>query len=252
MKVTPVHKVYFLMASMLLSGASLPRAEEPDKTSWVLKAEQEATARALVYFPDTGVTVSRSAQFVAVRDSKIPFLTNYFAGTHCWEVLVTVEIVLVSTVPLDPSDDMKRTFTVLLDPETGRLISASCVLAENYPRKKEIMPPGGADSLLQQLRSIREAIYGFAEEDPAIDFIEALNFVVGSPYAAKEIHVWYVNFARFNSQAGEYETAHPVYLIWLRGTHPIDPKEPPITDMRSVICARTGTHILSTNMPLGR
>ncbi len=235
---------------MVLSCASPTYGEEPDRTSWVLKTEKDAAVRALVYFPDSGVStveeIMNTAKLVTIQNSMIPFLSDSLNNKVYWEMSVTVKIVLVTNGPLDPNDDMIRTFKVILDPETGRLVSASCVLADDYPGKKERLP---ADSAKQMLIARKELIHGFPAEDPGIDFIEAFNFVMGSPYGAREIYVWYVDYSRYNYKEDCFEDAHPVWWIDLRGIPPIDHREPAITIMRSVIDARTGVHIRSTNRP---
>jgi|GEM_PF-6894431 len=240
--------LYLLFACAFLSCASPTYGEEPDRKSWVLKTEKDAAVRTLVYFPDSGVStvneIVNTAKLVTIQNSMIPFLSDSVNNRVFWEIAVTVKIVLVTKGPLDPNDDMKRTFKVILDPETGRLVSASCVLADDYPGKKEKLP---ADSVKNRLEQMKLIIYGFPAEDPGLDFIEALNFVVGSPYGAREIYVWYVDFSRYNFKEKRFEDPHPVWWIDLRGGPPIDP-EGLVTTMRSVIDARTGIHILSTNM----
>jgi len=233
---------------IVLSCASPIYGGDVDRTAWVLKTEEEAAVRALVYFPDSGVStvneIVNTAKLVTIQNSMIPFLSDSVNNRVFWEIAVTVKIVLVTKGPLDPNDDMKRTFKVILDPETGRLVSASCVLADDYPGKKERLP---ADSAKKKLTGWKELIHGFPAEDPGLDFIEALNFVVGSPYGAREIYVWYVDYSRYNYKEKRFEDPHPVWWIDLRGGPPIDP-EGLVTTMRSVIDARTGIHILSTNM----
>jgi hypothetical protein len=240
-----------LLACVFLSCTSPVYGDDVDKTGWVLKTEEDAAVRALVYFPDSGVStvndIMNTAKQVTIQNSMIPFLSDSVNNRVFWEIAVTVKIVLVTKGPSDPNDDMKRTFKVVIDPGTGRLVSASCVLADDYPGKKERL---SADVIKNKLEQIKLIIHDFPAEDPGIDFIEALNFVMGSPYRAREIYVWYVDFSRYNYKEERFEDPHPVWWIDLRGIPPIDP-EGLGTTMRSVIDARTGIHILSTNMDMG-
>jgi hypothetical protein len=254
---------FLLVALLFLSCSSPTSANEPDKSSWELQTEQQATARSLTFFPDTGVTVSRPARLIKVEAVDLPLLTN-FAGEWCWESMINVELIMVTKVPLDSTDSKKRTFRVLLDPESGNMISAASVLVDGYPEQKDIMPAGGPTELIEKMRGFGENVYGFAEETSAmIGFVEALNFVMGSPYGAKEIHVWCVEYARFDHSVDTYEDSKPVYMIFLRGLPPIPnmgvpigsngephPNPPSITDLRSVVDAHTGVCICATtDMP---
>ncbi|MFH1687046.1 MAG: hypothetical protein ABIE70_05925 [bacterium] len=228
-----------------------------------MQTEEQATAKSLTLFPDSGVTVSRSAQLMKVEAADLPLLTN-FSGEWCWETIVRAELILVTKAPLDSTDSKERTFRVLLDPKSGNMICAASIRVDGYPDQRDIMPAGGPAELIEKMKGFGENVYGFTEETPTmIGFIEALNHVMGSPYEAKEIHVWCVEYARFDHSADAYEDSKPVYMIFLRGLPPIPnmgvpigsngepyPSPPTITDLRSVVDAYTGVCICATtDMP---
>jgi hypothetical protein len=244
-----------LASFFVLCGLAPTHAVDAEKTTWKLKTQEDAAAATLTYFPEAGKSIAdlkESTKLVSFKNDQTPFLRDSINNRPCWEVEIEVILNLTYKVPVDSLDNKVREFTVILDAQTGRLVRISCVLAEDYPHK---VPKPPVDTIEWILTFTKELICGFPEEKPTVSFIEALNYVMGSPYGAKEIHAWYVMYSRYNFKAKQQEESHPVWWIDLRG---LDPPMVPISHhgrdtpvewrnhIHSVIDAKTGQHIRSS------
>lgn len=242
-----------VIACSLISCASPVRGDGPDKTNWELKTPEDAANRAIANFPgaDKAITViAQTAQLLMFANDQTPYIRDSINGRWGWSVEIDAVINLTRKRPVDPADDKIRKFTVLLDSQTGRLVRLSYVFSDEYQDKT---PSTTGDSAQQTLANNREVFHGFPKDPPTINFTEALNFVVGSPYGAKEIYAWYLLYSRRD------EEPHPVWYIDMRG---VDPPYPSMSrygantpakyrnNMRCVIDATTGQNAPSANFPV--
>ncbi|MEA2030010.1 MAG: hypothetical protein U9N55_00210 [candidate division Zixibacteria bacterium] len=244
-----------MLCTIILSCLlALPTYADSDSTAHVLKTRQDAENTALAFtgfskLKECSVDTAKSIKLV-ITDDQTPFLRDSINGRECWQIEIEARLELEMWITPDSLRDISRKFVVLLDAETGRLVRISSVLAEDYEHKP--LKPS-AEKAENSLRQMREIFHGFPDEQPVVSFLEALDHVVGSPFQAKEIYAWYVVYT-----LNDREEPHPVWWIDLRGippVHLIDPERggnTPIEKLnhqRSVIDAKTGQHIRSSNLP---
>jgi len=198
------------------------------------------------------LTSQISAQRETVTEDKTPFLWKQFIGKRAWRVdFENVSLKLSSSIPGYP-DSYRRKFTVLIDEETGRLLSISSKFEGEAP---DMRPLPSGEAAEAQLQGQQEVYLGLPTIEPKIKFLDALDLVlskgVGSPFLAKEIYGVYVLDSRMKSPA------RAVWAITLRGLPPI-PVDGPYGDtvpvwqrnhMRNVLDATTGEHLFATNSP---
>jgi hypothetical protein len=222
---------------------------DDDSTRWVLKTSKDAETVALKYtgFDKLGKSALdiRATQLVVAQEDRTPFLKDSINGRNCWQIKIEVQLKLEMKFALDSVNQSTREFVVLLDAETGRLFGISAVMTKNYEDRPPLLPAEKAENMLRQMREI---FHGIPSEQPVISFVKALNYVEGSPFEAKEIYASYVMYSQMRGEP------HPVWYIDLRGITPIvsEPGKEGLehwNHMRSVIDARTGKHIRSTNLP---
>ncbi len=225
----------------------------------VLNTKNEAIAAALAY---SGFSTLRqcsvdtaSVRLVVLDDDQTPWLHNELNGKKLWQVKVDVTLeVLVEDQrtgdTLREFDEKSREFTIYLDPETGQILKMTSDPGE-YPHKP-FKPPAEVGEWVLTHR--REKFVGFPKEPPKVTFLNALRSVIGDPFSAKEIQVVYMLWSRNGSEP------RPVWSIDLRGldqpavmpSHHAMEVDIPIEDlnhMRTIVCAETGRHLWSTNVP---
>ncbi len=231
----------------------------PIEDSFIVRTAEEAIARALAY---SGFSTLRqcsvdtaSVRLVVLDDDQTPWLHNELNGKKLWQVKVdvTLELLVEGQRPEDTLrrfDEESREFTIYLDPETGQILKMTSDPGE-YPHKP-FKPPAEVGEWV--LGSWREKFVGFPEKPPKVTFLEALRMVIGDPLAAKEIQVVYMLWSRFGSEP------RPVWSIDLRGldqpavmpSHYAMKANIPVEQlnhMRTIVCAETGRHLWSTDLP---
>jgi len=218
-----------------------------DTTEWALKTTEDVAVAARAFMPESKEELEAiSANAVLYREEhcSIPFLAAQLNGRDLWQVDVDVKLELTKWVSQDSTETGERTFRLVLDPVTGQLISASCVVDSVYPDRRPPRPLSERERLLS--RNLRFS--GIAEQQPVVSFIEALNFVKGNPYGAREIYIWHIDYSRHIFKTGEWEEPHPVWWVDLRGITPFVFRSSWIPNMWSVIDTQNGLNILSANM----
>jgi hypothetical protein len=245
---------------ILLCAVGLPAHSSDDTStaSWILKTRVgavDAALRLTGFSSLKGYSLDSSAvQLVILDDDQTPWLHNQINGKQLWQVQIDVNLELLvenqAGDTLRRFDQNIREFNVYLDPEIGVVIKMSSDPGE-YPHRP-FNPP--ADVAEWVLRYQKEIFHGFPNEPPGIDFLEALRSVVGDPFSAKEIHVLYILWSKNNSEP------RPVWSIDLRGldtpaimpSHSAEGTDIPIEQLnhrRSIVCARTGYNLYSTDAP---
>lgn len=198
------------------------------------------------------VSEMTSARQVTVTEDKTPFLWRQLIGRRVWRVLFeNVSLQLKSAVP-GFQDGYRREFTVLIDRDTGQLLSVTSLFDGDAP---EMRPQPSGEAAEEQLRAEDEIYHGLPPDEPQINFLDALDIVlskgIGSPFLAKEIYGVCVTHSRMES------APRSVWAITLRGLPPIPARGRygdtiPVwqrNHMRNVLDATTGEFLFATNSP---
>lgn len=247
-----IRSVLTFSAVALILTAPASHAQS-DSAAWVLKTGEEAISAALQYtgfgeLLEYSVDTAKATLRIAAND-RTPFLRGRINGRQCWVVEMDARLKLEMKFPPERSDDRLRQFSVVLDAETGKLVRISSIVETDYKHRPPLPSPEDSERILKQMQ---EVFHSHPKEPPIVSFLKALNYVDGSPFKAKEIYAWYVVYSSMGHEP------HPVWWIDLRGIPPvklIDPNRGGNTSiekwnhMRSVIDARTGRHIRSSNLP---
>jgi hypothetical protein len=256
-------EIRILLASFIITcgSASLAHGDSDSvRAGWTLKTRAEAVDAALRLTGFSGlrkVSVDSSeTKLVVVANDQTPFLHKQINGRQFWRVEVDVNLeLLVENRVGDTArqfDPISRRFSIYLDPQTGNIIKLSSELEQDYPHKPVLPPPYVAEWVL---KSTKEIFHGFPTEPPGVFFLEALRYVIGHPFAAKEIHALYVVHSSMNRKE-----PRPVWSIDLRGfdgpvvmpSHLAADADIPLEQqnhMRSIVCAKYGRHLGSTTSP---
>ncbi len=198
------------------------------------------------------VSEKSAAERVTVNSDNTPFLWRQRIGKRAWLVtFVNVSLKLPSAIA-GYRDPYRRQFDVLLDEDSGELLSITSLFRGAAP---DMRPQPSGEVAERQLSAEKETYEGVPAEDPRVTFLGALDIILskgmGSPFLAKEIFAVYVMEARMGSPA------RPVWAITLRGIPPISAHGPyadevPVwqrNHMRNVIDAKTGEFLFATNSP---
>lgn len=191
-----------------------------------------------------------AAAMVKVADDVTPFLGERNIGKDAWRVEYRNSSLKFATALVDFTDPYRRTFTVLLKPDNGRLL----FVASTYegPRDPDMRAMPNCGVATEQLSNEEEVYDGYPDEYPTIDFLAALESILnggsGSPFQAKEIHGAYVMHSRMGS------LPRPAWAVTLRGLPPRPVRSPSVpawqrNHMRNVIDATTGKVLFATNSP---
>jgi len=193
-----------------------------------------------------------SARFTTVTEDYTPFLSKQLIGSQAWQVeFENVSLRLESAIP-GYQDQFQRKFIVLIDRNTGQLLSITSKFEGKDP---DMRPIASGESAEEQLRAEEETYHGLPDEEPKIGFLDALDIVlsdgIGSPFLAKEIYASYVMHSRMDSEP------RPVWIVTLRGLPPMPARGPygdsiPVwqrNHMRNIIDAMTGESLFATNSP---
>ena len=239
----------------------LSNDENIDKTEWVLKSGDDAISTALSYtgFSELSTFVidsTKPPQLVVLEDDQTPFLHQQINGKPLWKVTISVILEIrvedKSGGSFQRFDENIREFDIYLDPKTGQLMKMLSGSDLEYPHKP---PLASADVAEWMLSYPKEIALGFPTEISDVNFLEALRYVVGNPFSAKEIHVLYIIWTNRGRDP------RPVWSIDLRGTPPTiltgGPERTasvPIEErnhMRSIVCAKEAHHLQSSTGPQG-
>jgi hypothetical protein len=197
-----------------------------------------------------------SALESVVQNDRTPFLWKQLDGRPCWKVdFADVSLRLKSSIP-SFRDNYLRKFSVLLDRDTGQLISVfSQYDYKDKDKDPDLRPQPSGEAAESQLSGQEEIYHGLPPREPRHTFLEALDIVlskgIGSPFVAKEIYGSYV----LESRSGGPQ--YSVWVITLNGLPPI-PVDGPHGDsvpvwqrnhMRNVIDDETGVNLFATNSP---
>jgi hypothetical protein len=214
--------------------------------------ETEAIARSAQLTALDTLSDKISAQRFTVTDERTPYLWKKYMGRSVWKIEYTDVVLAFESALPNYMDSYKRHFDVLLDENTGQLISIVSKFDGPDPDLRE--QPSGSDAEAQ-LKAEDEIYYGLPEEDPRLTFLDALEVVlnkgIGSPFKAKEIYANYV----WHSRGGSPRRA--VWVITLRGLPPLPARgahgdEVPVwqrNHMRNVVDDKTAENLFATNSP---
>lgn len=247
-----------VIACSLVACTSLVGADEPDKTNWALKTEDQAVRAALATTGFSRLThyqvpATKAAELVVLEDDQTPFLHNQINGRQLWHVEVQVKLELkvedrTGATHLE-YDTTSRKFDIYLDPRTGNIIKMVSGANAVYEHKPPLPSADTVERVLSGQSGQREIYHDLPAEPPGVDFLEAMRSTIGHPFLAREIHVSYLTYSKMDSDP------RPVWIIDLRGIPP-RPGHPRVeipieqlNHMRSIVDARTGRHLGSGNSP---
>lgn len=182
-------------------------------------------------------------------EDQIPFLWGQYSNKPVWRVKLTnVGFNLKSPAVSVPGPYRNlRTFTAVVEAETGQLICVKCKYAGSVP---DIRPEASA-AVQEKALQMNETYTDFPSDDPTISLVHALDAVPTNPRLAKEIDALYVLESRMGA------APRPVWMVTLRGIPPIEPRSTSsagihpwlLNRMRCAVDARTGKLLFSTNTP---
>ena len=202
--------VILLAFQMPTIGQELPR-------SLTKQSDVEAYVNELTGF-DKLISRSKLYRRVDVNDRTTPFLQAQINGKKdMWSVKIKdVRLQFESAKP-KYQDKYLRTFEVLIDPNTGHLLTITSTCDINDPNMLPEPPANVAEAIL---RKGKEIYHDFPIEPPHVSFIDALSALhaqgVGSPFVAKEIYAVYVMHSRRPGTKWGWNP-RPVWVITLRG-----------------------------------
>jgi hypothetical protein len=214
--------------------------------------ETDAVKQAVRLTALDALTDKISARRVIVQDERTPFLWRQYTGQSVWKVEFADAVLEFKSAVPNYMDSYKRKFVVLLDEQTGQLISIVSKFDGKDPDLRE--QPSGSNAEAQ-LKAEDEIYKGLPEEAPRLTFLDALEVVLnkgmGSPFLAKEIYANYVLHSRGGSPL------RAVWVITLRGLPPLPARGPHGDDvpfwqrnhMRNVVDDKTGVNLFATNSP---
>lgn len=196
--------------------------------------------------------MTSSAQQTVITRDETPFLRKQVIGRRTWQIEFNKVSLRLKSASSGFQDTYRRRFFVLLDENTGQLLS----IQSRFEGEAPDMHPEPAGALAEaQLTAESETYLGLPTEDPKIDFLTALDAVlskgIGSPFLAKEIQALYITETRLGG------IPRAVWVVTLRGLPPI-PAHGPYGDqipiwqrnhMRNVVDAATGDVLFATNSP---
>jgi hypothetical protein len=218
-----------------------------------ISSAQQAVARALEYtgfgtIKDLSIEdVKKSAKLTTISDDKTPFLHEKINSKPIWRLVFADIPIKYSRTGTDSIHEHLRTFEVLIDPASGRLLKIHSI-AEGYDTNISPLPP--ADVAEKQMRRIHELYHGFPERLPTISFLDAYKNN-GLPLD-KEIIAIYVLDSRMDP------TPRSVWVIDRRGLPPRPTvrrggnkhvSEYQRNHSRTIIDAETGDGLLFDNLP---
>jgi hypothetical protein len=191
--------------------------------------------------------VERTAKIVTISDDKTPFLHKMINNKPIWRLIFSDVPIKYLRTGVDSIYEYPRTFEVLIDSASGRLLKIHYI-ADNYDTDISPIPP--ADIAEKQMQNIHELYLGFPENPPKISFIDAYENN-GLPLD-KEITAIYV------IDSGRGVTPKPVWIIGRRGLPPMpmansgrkkNIPENQRNHVRTIIDAETGDGLLFDNLP---
>jgi hypothetical protein len=199
-------------------------------------------------------TQPMAAKIVIPSTDITPFLSNIINGKPVWKLNLEGAKLLIGTDQGEVVMLKSCSLQVLLDPETGKLLSITSDSGISVPGLRP--RPSAAWAEAQLLASNGERYIEFPGEPPNLTFVDALTIAWhegwGNPFEAKEVEGIYVTRSIGNDEP------KPVWIITLRGVQPMIAHTPPGGEdpplwqrncSRNVIDAKTGKVLLYTNYP---
>jgi hypothetical protein len=236
-----------LLGWLIGLSAVVPASGQPITTA------VEAISRANALTRLETVSGTPAAALVKVREDVTPFLGERNVGKRAWRVNYPKSSLKFASAAGGLKDRFRRTCVVMLEAASGRLFFVTSTYAG--PPDPDMRPMPSSGLATAQLSNEGEVYDGYPDEDPRVDFLAALERILGhgmgSPFLAKEIHGAYVLHSRMGAKP------RPVWAITLRGLPPFaahgpDPKSVPVwqrNHMRNVVDAVTGQVLFATNQP---
>jgi hypothetical protein len=138
----------------------------------------------------------KSVEEVVLSDSNIPFLAGKVIGRPVWLVKFSPFMLGLKSTK-GGTDGYQRDFEVVLDKETGQLVSLKSTFSGTLPAGQTLLPPPTHLEAESQLTSQHGPFYtGFPTTDPKFSFIQALDAIekdgIDHPYQSIELAAIYV------------------------------------------------------------
>jgi hypothetical protein len=235
-----------------LNTQVVPQNPSPNSIQSISSAIQKATRVTQLNL----ISAKSSGKKVIHENDTTPFLSGRVTNRTVWQIEfgdVSFEKGGFRRERTPDKYKNQRTFTVLIDEETGKLLGIRCKF--NGP-PGEMRPEPSAASAERQLRGGSETYFEVPQEDPQISFLEAVQKVsesgYGNPCFAKEIDGLYVSHSHMGS------SPRPVWVVTMRGLPPLMPRggddsnpvpEWQLNHSRCVVDAKTGQCLFRTNYP---
>jgi len=164
-------------------------------TKTILDTAAAAKEKAIKF---TGFTAAvKSADEVVIKESDIPFLADKVVGRSAWQIKFAPFMLNLKS-EMNATDSYQRDFEVLLDKETGQLISIKSRFSGALANGQKLLPPVNRLEAEKQLASPDGPLYtGFPTSDPKLTFMEVLEAIGGEggnlhPYKTVELSAIYV------------------------------------------------------------
>jgi hypothetical protein len=211
-------------------------------TAAVYRALEYTGFDKLKYFSEVGIV---NPELVINKDDKSPFLSSLIDNIKVWKV--TFKNVRMVT----KLQESKRDFTILLDPQTGKLLQIKSV--SNYG-SSDIASEPPANAAENYLRDMNIEFHGLPEKI-LMDFTDALAQCPRSVARTNIVTAYYVNHTSPHNKVPE-----PAWIIIMRGIEPPvfmhgpDADKIPIAQRNAILCAinaLTGKRMYYTRAPLG-
>jgi hypothetical protein len=220
-------------------------AEEiKNPTQAILRANAMTGLQTISGMPTTELTL--------LREDVTPYFGEGNIGKPAWRIEFPKASLRFPSLPL-LKDSYERSFTVILDPSSGRLLYVAA--RSELPQDPDMRPMPSCGSATEQLSQQDEVYDGYPVDDPKVNFLGALEGMTkggfGNPLQAKAIHAVFVLHSYMNSDP------RPAWAITLRGLPPFSPRGRDIgsipvwqrNHMRNIVDARSGKVISASNTP---
>lgn len=225
MNITSRHTTLGTCLLVVLTGVGVTRGAGPepvigpavrgeDPSEWAVREKDQAIAKTREILGLSGrEDIPADAEIVLLAEDNTPFLSGQVIGRPVWHVVISDWKLQLKSAPPEVKDSYARTFDIFLGAEDGRLLK----IVSRWPEGVPPIPPepGPASYTDQMRRSGDEKYHGFPEEDPLINFLDALDTIFKggrNPLRAEQIVGQYVIWSRMG------RVPKPVWVITLRGT----------------------------------
>jgi hypothetical protein len=185
-----------------------------DRSAWQVQQADQAVARTrqIIGAKETSYT-EVAASVVTLTTDNTPHIGAQLVGRELWHVVLDGWTMEIESYPPHYKDRYLRTVDVYIDPLNGRVLKIKTQWPEGAPGKRPEVTAEVEEGKMARFGMKR--IHGFADHDPKISFLQALDSIwrqgAGSPKNAMQIVGRYVMWSELD------RPPRPVWAITLRG-----------------------------------